>query len=302
MDFLSLRFVCRALDDTHFSGASVGAGDTNHLSGFKGPALHRAWGAGLKRVAPQLYAVMNPVAGLPGAPSTPNPYAFAAPADLRVAYPCDHNFEIGLTLFGTASQGAMACIEAMTHVGARGWGEPLGRFQVLGVSQYSTDAGWQPMLDLQAGAWLAQPHPCSVSDLTAPGIDGRLHVRFVSPTELQEREGSLKNAPSFEQLIRTITGRAQQLATNYAGVALIDADEKRRLRELAQRIQLVGQDTEWVTVADHGRKGTRWYRGILGAAIYQGDFKPFLPWLALAEVIHIGKKTSYGFGRIQLGE
>ncbi len=279
-----------------------GQGGSTLLTGYKGPALHRAWGAGLKRVAPQFYAVMNPVAGLPGAPSTPNPYAFAAPGDLLVDYPRGHNFEIGLTLFGTACQGAMASIEAMTHMGARGWGEPLGRFQVLGVSQYSPNAGWQPMLDLQAGTWLAQPHPCSVSDLIAPRIDGLLNVRFASPTELQEREGSLNSAPSFEQLIRAITGRAQQLATNYAGVALIDTDEKRRLRELTQGIRLVRQDTECVVVEDHARNGTRWYRGILGTAVYQGDFKPFQSWLALAEIIHIGKKTSYGFGRIQLGE
>jgi len=40
--------------------------------------------------------------------------------------------------------------------------------------------------------------------------------------------------------------------------------------------------------------------GFVGEATYEGELSEFLPWLALGELIHIGKHTAWGNGRIEL--
>jgi len=40
--------------------------------------------------------------------------------------------------------------------------------------------------------------------------------------------------------------------------------------------------------------------GLVGEMTFEGDCSPFLGLLRLAEVIHIGKATSFGFGRIRV--
>ena len=40
--------------------------------------------------------------------------------------------------------------------------------------------------------------------------------------------------------------------------------------------------------------------GLIGELSYVGDLKPFLPFLKMTEVFHVGKGTSFGLGRYKL--
>ena len=40
--------------------------------------------------------------------------------------------------------------------------------------------------------------------------------------------------------------------------------------------------------------------GVLGELLLAGPLLPFLPFLRLAEQVHVGKSTSFGLGRIQV--
>lgn len=37
--------------------------------------------------------------------------------------------------------------------------------------------------------------------------------------------------------------------------------------------------------------------GFTGTLAFKGDITPFTPWLKIGEIIHIGKNTSFGFGK-----
>jgi CRISPR/Cas system endoribonuclease Cas6 (RAMP superfamily) len=41
-------------------------------------------------------------------------------------------------------------------------------------------------------------------------------------------------------------------------------------------------------------------RGLLGRITFEGKVAPYIPILKLAEICHVGKATSFGFGRIKL--
>ena len=40
--------------------------------------------------------------------------------------------------------------------------------------------------------------------------------------------------------------------------------------------------------------------GFIGSITFEGDFKPFLPFLLLGEYIHVGKGTSLGLGKYEI--
>jgi len=40
--------------------------------------------------------------------------------------------------------------------------------------------------------------------------------------------------------------------------------------------------------------------GITGRIVYSGQVEPFLPYLQAAEILHIGKATSFGLGRVRM--
>jgi CRISPR/Cas system endoribonuclease Cas6 (RAMP superfamily) len=40
--------------------------------------------------------------------------------------------------------------------------------------------------------------------------------------------------------------------------------------------------------------------GIMGSARYKGSLTPFIPYLKLGTYTHIGKNTTFGFGRYSL--
>jgi len=42
------------------------------------------------------------------------------------------------------------------------------------------------------------------------------------------------------------------------------------------------------------------FGGPLSSVAYEGDLKPFMPWLALAEWFHVSGKTSFGLGRYKI--
>jgi CRISPR-associated endoribonuclease Cas6 len=42
------------------------------------------------------------------------------------------------------------------------------------------------------------------------------------------------------------------------------------------------------------------YEGVIGRFRYSGDLDSFIPYLKLGEKIHVGKNTSFGFGKYKI--
>ena len=70
----------------------------------------------------------------------------------------------------------------------------------------------------------------------------------------------------------------------------------------SEKVKLVSARLTW---EEHTRFSTKSrirhpIGGVKGEAVYEGDFKEFLPLLLVGEEIHIGKHASFGNGWIEI--
>ena len=42
------------------------------------------------------------------------------------------------------------------------------------------------------------------------------------------------------------------------------------------------------------------FSGLMGEVEYEGDLAPFVSWLSAAQILHIGRNTTFGMGKIQV--
>lgn len=42
------------------------------------------------------------------------------------------------------------------------------------------------------------------------------------------------------------------------------------------------------------------FSGLMGEIEFAGDITPFVPWLSAAEVLHIGRNTTFGMGQVEV--
>jgi len=128
--------------------------------------------------------------------------------------------------------------------------------------------------------------------------DNTLHLRFLSPTRLEEKD-RLFRAPDFAVLFRRLLYRIDDLARNFAGGARRDRAELDRLHAAADRVRLVDCQVHWVEQWSwSGRKESLTpVGGFVGTAAYRSDdWADLLPWLLLGQGTHVGKLPVKGNG------
>lgn len=125
-------------------------------------------------------------------------------------------------------------------------------------------------------------------------------ISFETPLRIKWK-GKYTSEPHFHLLIRNVVRRVSSILYFHHGgkeLELHFAD----LFQKAEQIELTQPDVRWVDWERYSsRQDTKMsLGGIMGQAIYKGDLQDFIPWLVLAETIHIGKQTGFGLGKIEL--
>ncbi len=71
----------------------------------------------------------------------------------------------------------------------------------------------------------------------------------------------------------------------------------------AEKVRTVSARIDWVERFRTSSKTRQRHElsGFVGKATYEGELKEFLPWLAIGELVHIGKHTAWGNGWIAAG-
>lgn len=127
----------------------------------------------------------------------------------------------------------------------------------------------------------------------------KIKVIFLTPTKLKFNNKYCDN-PSFEVLMESILRRVYFFLTFWCGTK-IEYNFK-ELIENAKKIKMLRKNIKWLDFERYStRQNTKMkLGGILGEVEYSGDLKIFYPYLKLCEYIHIGKNTTFGFGKIML--
>ena len=306
--YLRLRFVLRS------EGKAV-------LPPFKGSLLRGAFGHALRRSTCSqgpgqgcrdcflrracLYTRIfetfidgEPPPFLKGLPTSPRPYVFEPLTE-------DTDFEPGdplvfdLLLFGQATDLAAHALLAVERMVGAGFGARRFPFVLDRVDASQPGDGWQEIYkEGRASPALARLAPRFPSE--AP-VEERATLSFLTPTRLQV-QGRLVEEPGFRALTFAMLRRTLELASFHVSGAEIDW-HFRPLLDLASRVSVVRSDLRWQELHRYSNRQERKISlgGFVGTLKLEGDLVPFGPLLRTAEVLHLGKETTFGLGRIRVG-
>ena len=137
--------------------------------------------------------------------------------------------------------------------------------------------------------------------LTPVNGDGpkRIRVRMETPLRIPGGQALQPNL-SFPVLVRALIRRNTALLNTW-GQGEPDLDYS-GLARLAQEVQVTGGRLTWLDWQRYSARQDRkmFMGGLIGEIEYQGDLAPYMPFLKMAEIVHAGKNTAFGLGKINI--
>ncbi len=242
----------------------------------------------------------------------PRPFVLEPPLESNVVYPPGSELKFNLILIGRAIEYLPYFIVGFTELGEIGIGKGRGRFQLKKVSAIPYEPGKngkQDFLVYDPNSRRINLHPqmqISGDQILAKssmvGEDGLLAINFVTMTRLTH-EGRLVDRPEFSILIRSVVRRAFALLAFFHD--LMPEIDFARIYRVTESVQLAEDKTNWEDWERYSsRQQTRMkLGGIVGSATYESKpevLAELLPWVHLAELIHVGKGATFGLGKIEI--
>ncbi len=134
-----------------------------------------------------------------------------------------------------------------------------------------------------------------------PGPTREVQVTFETPAWLEQHDRLAQNL-DFPSLFVNLYRRLTTLCALYGQLTAEDDARLRPLRELAAEVHTVEQRLTPLHWQRHSWESNRRHpmHGLVGSLRFAGPLTPFLPYLRLAELTHIGKATSFGLGRFRI--
>jgi len=303
------------------------------LPGYKGSMLRGAFGHALRAmvcamgpkqpcatcslrrecVYPRLFETLiegEPPPFLKGLPTAPRPYVFEpALAEMsapRRDYSPGDPLRFDLLLFGRAVDLQAYAVLAIERMAQAGLGSRRNRFSLERVEQPDGNGGWRTGYQEGETRWEATvppalPEPAALAEHLA---SGSADLRLLTPLRLS-KDGRLASDFNFRKLAFRIVRRALELAHFH----LPEADQAaldwhfRPLLEAASDIRITERDLSWYDWERWSNRQQSSMRlgGQIGRLRLEGDLTPFAQLLATAELLHVGKGTTFGLGWVAVG-
>ncbi len=225
-------------------------------------------------------------------PALPQPFVLeVAPPDAWDGAATDLRW--GLRLFGPAAAWSPYVVEAFLRMGRRGVGGKRTPFELVRVLDGITgEEVWQ-----QGAETMTPPVPTALAGV-APPSPGPLRWRFETPLHVREESEERRDV---DGLGLVVAGRRRwQLLERFYGDAVprVPQPTQRRLAE-REFTTLQSSLRPWGIVRFSGRQQRRvQLSGLVGEMVIDGPWHEAGPWLGVAAAIHLGKYSSFGFGRV----
>jgi len=296
------------------------------LRAFKGSTFRGAFGAALKglaclrrgascqacplsRACPYV-ALFEPPNTLPwlSTPDAPTPFVLEPPGPPVELIPQGEEFSVGLVLIGPGITYLPHFILAWREMGLRlgvgkGRDRGLGRFLLTSVHD-AGQVGEPPLFDEKARAVLDSPRVWTAHEYAyaACGSTGDLKgIAVTLSTPLRVQSGGHLLTPSGEHaltpkhLMEAIYRRLYILAATYGEQPLPPL----RMPSFADE-RPISQNLRWQEWARYSNRQQAHMKlgGVVGEMVLPPSYTRYLPLLRAAEVMHVGKATTFGFGAV----
>ncbi|MCL6580703.1 MAG: CRISPR system precrRNA processing endoribonuclease RAMP protein Cas6 [Firmicutes bacterium] len=236
----------------------------------------------------------------------PRPFVIEPPEDDRTEYAPGDELDFGLVLIGRGVEYLPFFIAAFKELGRTGIGPLRAGFELVRVEQVGPGGGPRAVVYEGASGVVA----ATASSLfrhcvgrvevaaAASALGGdSVEVEFRTPTRLKA-DSELRARPEFEALVRAGLRRVSSLAYFHHGISL-DLDYAALVRA-AREVRLRQDRTRWVGWKRYSNRQERLMDlgGLVGTATFEGDIYAFRDLLVLSSLVHIGKNTTFGLGRV----
>jgi hypothetical protein len=228
----------------------------------------------------------------------PHPYVFEPPLEDWRFRDKGGSLEFAITLFGKANDYLPHIVYAIREMGQIGLGK-----KKVGDGRFSLESVRQGDQIIYEGTTLQSP--TDLPDLTLEAASGlavtKIMLSCSTPLRLKY-DNQLQNGLPFHLLIRAALRRISSLEAAYGnGEPPLDY---KGLVAKATDVQMISSTCRWVEIERYSnrQKTSMFIGGILGETLYHGEnLSEFIPFLRYCEAVHLGKQTSFGLGRIQVG-
>ena len=203
-----------------------------------------------------------------------------------------------LILFGKTIVYFSQYLQALYSLGLQGLGKEQARFQIAGV----TNTKQEPILD-NGSIYMEHYEIQTIADyvkyrlelICKDGLPGQLQMYFYTPLS-QKYQGEFLSDFRMDAILRSIQRRVFLLDC-FEGIKGAD-----QYRQSLPAPVIDRQDPVFTKVMRYSSRQDRKMplRGIRGEILLSEIPEITLPYLAAGELIHIGKNTSFGFGRYML--
>jgi len=296
--------------------------ETARLPAFKGSLLRGTFGNALRKTVcvmgpkqPCLECFLNrqcvntkifetfifeePPRFLRGLNTAPKPFILFCP-DEKHEYQPDEYLHFEMTLIGKAIEQHPFVIFAVQKMAEKGLGSRRHKFHLQEVLYRTPQGGWQQLYDGNTQKLTAALEPSYILPANSEKSIEKLTIEFVSPTRLKvERELSMEF--DFRQLLFRMLRRTLELAYFYAPGEKIEW-EFHNLLVLANSIEMAEVNLEWKELNRYSarQKVEMYFGGFIGEITLQGELAPFMDILHASEVLHVGKATTFGLGKVKI--
>lgn len=250
--------------------------------------------------------------------SIPRPFLLEPPLETRTEYPPGELLVFHLVLLGRALNLLPYFIVTLDELGRCGIGRERRPFHVDLIEAFHPLNGEKVAIfsgadrvvrpqDLSLTArelwdkeWGSEGPAASGGSSTLPAPDEQeVRLDFLTPTRLTF-EGKPVTVPEFHIIVRHLLRRLSSLCYFHHGFDY-RADFPAIIAR-AQEVRLVAHGTRWEEWERYSSRQTRRVPcgGLVGWAVYRGNWREFAPLLRLGELLHVGKGTVFGQGQYRL--
>lgn len=242
---------------------------------------------------------------LRGYESVPRPFILEPPLTEKTTFNAGESLFFNLVLVGRAIGYLPYFIVAFRELGEVGIGRGRGKFRLAGITARHPLTRDEQVIF--GGDGLVHNVDLSVSfkELeSVPHPEGReLQIELLTMTRLKH-DGHYIDIPHFHVIIRNLLGRISSLSYFHTGERL-ELDFQ-GLIQAAEQVRLISSTVSWVDWERYSSRQQRRMKlgGMVGTACYEAPspkgFTPFWPWLKVGELIHLGKNTAFGLGKMRV--
>lgn len=232
-------------------------------------------------------------AGPSGLADWPRPFVFRARHLDRRTINAGESFWFDLNVFSLDHEILACFVRTFASLASEGLGPGRGKAEVRRV-----ESGDQLLYSAHnPSVTIVQP----VALCLTPGGTpiNRLSVEFLTPTELKH-EHRIALRPEFGILFGRIRDRIATLSRLYGnGVLAIDY---RGTRERAATVSMTSCQVRHQDAERHSSRTGQSHSigGFVGAAEYEGELTEFVPWLAAAQWVGVGRQSVWGKGELRI--